>query len=73
MVDEIEVALDFDHDTRTSRAAGNIREYLEHRISTLRRENDGDSSDTMTAKRRGGILELKALWRELSGDPDKEI
>jgi len=48
-----------------------LNEYFERRLSEMRKQNDGDKSETDTANLRGRIAELKLLI-QLGNDPAKE-
>ena len=38
-----------------------VHQFLEQRLDTLRMENDTDSDERTTARRRGAIAEVKTL------------
>lgn len=48
-----------------------LNEHFERRLSEMRKQNDGDKSETDTANLRGRIAELKLLI-QLGSDPAKE-
>jgi len=48
-------------DEKESRLWQKLIKHLEDRLQTLRLQNDGDRSETETARLRGRIAELKAI------------
>lgn len=50
-----------DNMERSTSAWLRVKEHIEKRIETLRKQNDSDKPDLATAKLRGRIAELKEL------------